>query len=615
MCGIAGIISLNSNLVQQNQLNLMLDSIAHRGPDGHDTWINKVGNVGFGHRRLSIIDLSISASQPMHYLSRYTIVFNGEIYNYVELRNELIQLGYVLNNHSDTEVLLALYDLKKEKCLNDLDGMFAFVIWDDVEKKLFFARDRFGEKPLYYSFHNGYLFFASEMKALWAAGVPRTVNFEMLHLYFVNGNLHNPYDISATFFQGIKKFPSANFAYLNFTNATIRTEKYWSLNNVSKVTNITEQEASQQFFELLELSVKRRLRSDVPVGSSLSGGLDSSSIVSMINYLKKDSGLKQLTFSARFPGYAKDEGEYMQMVIDSTNVTPYFTYPNENGFIDSFEKIMYHQEEPFTSSSIFAQFEVMKLAKENNVTVLLDGQGADEMLGGYHYYYPTYFNELRLNGLNGKLNSEWNFYKDNIQGEMPFLAEWKNYFRNRMPFVKDLVNNAKSLILTNQHIFIEGKKNSFKYSFSKNDLNKHLIDDLTNGNLENLLRYSDRNSMANSREVRLPYLFHELCEFLISLPSDYKIRNGWTKWIQREALKNLMPQKITWRTDKIGYEPPQKKWMENSRFVDLVHESKRKLYENKVISAKAYNKRIQSIEANSRKNHNWEYLMSGNLFN
>lgn len=615
MCGIAGIISLNSNPVQQVQLNLMLDSIAHRGPDGHDIWINMVGNVGLGHRRLSIIDLSNSASQPMHYLSRYTIVFNGEIYNYVEIRNDLIKLGYVLNNHSDTEVLLALYDLKKEKCLNDLDGMFAFVIWDNVEKTLFFARDRFGEKPLYYSFYNGFLYFASEMKALWAGGVPRTVNFEMLNLYLVNGNLHNPNDISATFFEGIKKFPSANFAYLNFTNATINTEKYWSLNNVSKVTNITDQDASHQFFELFELSVKRRLRSDVPVGSSLSGGLDSSSIVSMINYLKKDSGLKQLTFSARFPGYAKDEGEYMQMVINSTNVTPYFTYPNENGFIDSFEKIMYHQEEPFTSSSIFAQFEVMKLAKDNNVTVLLDGQGADEMLGGYHYYYPTYFNELKLNGLNGKLNLEWKLYKENIQGEMPLLAEWKNYFRNRMPFVKDLVNNAKSLILTNQHILFQGKKNNFNYTFSKSDLNKHLIDDLTNGNLENLLRYSDRNSMANSREVRLPYLFHELCEFIISLPSDYKIRNGWTKWIQRESLKNLMPQKITWRTDKIGYEPPQKKWMENSRFVELVHENKRKLYENKVITNKAYNQSIKSTEANSRNNYNWAYLMSGSLFN
>jgi asparagine synthase (glutamine-hydrolysing) len=615
MCGIAGIISLNSNPVQQVQLNLMLDIIAHRGPDGHDIWINMIGNVGLGHRRLSIIDLSNSASQPMHYLSRYTIVFNGEIYNYVELRNDLINLGYVLNNHSDTEVLLALYHFKKDKCLNDLDGMFAFVIWDDLEKKLFFARDRFGEKPLYYSFHNGYLYFASEMKALWAAGVPKSVNFEMLNQYFLNGLLHNPENKLETFYQNINKFPSSNYAYFDFYTKSFNTKKYWTLTNISYINKISEQEACEHFFHLFETSVKRRLRSDVPVGSSLSGGLDSSSIVCMINDLNKDIGLKQLTFSARFPGYNKDEGEYMQMVIDSTNVTPYFTYPNENGFLDSFEKIMYHQEEPFGSSSIFAQFEVMRLAKEKNVTVLLDGQGADEMLAGYHYYYPTYFNELKANRSYAKLNSEWKAYKHNIQGEMPLFAEWKNYIRNRMPLVKDFVNNTKSVIQISQKMFTHGKSPKFKYESSMNDLNTHLMNDLTNGNLENLLRYSDRNSMANSREVRLPYLFHELCEFIISLPADYKIRNGWTKWIQRKSLEKLMPQKITWRKDKIGYEPPQKKWMQDSRLVELIHESKRKLHENKVITNKAFNQQIKSIDANSRDNHNWEYLMGGNLFN
>jgi asparagine synthase (glutamine-hydrolysing) len=335
----------------------------------------------------------------------------------------------------------------------------------------------------------------------------------------------------------------------------------------------------------------------------------------MINDLNKDIGLKQLTFSARFPGYNKDEGEYMQMVIDSTNVTPYFTYPNENGFLDSFEKIMYHQEEPFGSSSIFAQFEVMRLAKEKNVTVLLDGQGADEMLAGYHYYYPTYFNELKANRSYAKLNSEWKAYKYNIQGEMPLFAEWKNYIRNRMPLVKDFVNNTKSVIQISQKMFTHFKSPKFKYESSMNDLNAHLMNDLTNGNLENLLRYSDRNSMANSREVRLPYLFHELCEFIISLPADYKIRNGWTKWIQRKSLEKLMPQKITWRKDKIGYEPPQKKWMQDNRLVELIHESKRKLHENKVITNKAFNQQIKSIDANSRDNHNWEYLMGGNLFN
>lgn len=622
MCGIAGIISLNQSKVGIDELKKMTNAIKHRGPDGDGHWTSDSGIVGLGHRRLSIIDLSHEADQPMHFNERYTIVFNGEIYNYIEIRERLKSKGYVFKTQSDTEVLMALYDEKKEKCLDELDGMFAFVIWDSFEKRIFAARDRFGEKPFYYAIHGGRLYFASEMKALWTAGVPRDVDNEMMYNFIQYSLIHHLIDNSRTFFKGIFKLKAAHYFFLDSSQNIVSVDpiRYWIIPEKPTILNISDEEALEQFRSLLFTSIKRRLRSDVPVGSSLSGGLDSSSIVCIINEINKSNKISQNTFSACFPGFEKDETKFIEMIVNNTNVKPHYVYPAQADFLENFETLIHHQEEPFGSGSIYAQFTVMKSAKENNVTVLLDGQGADEMLGGYHYYYNTYYRELESSKISGSDTIE---NLTTISGVNHNTSAAKRALRNAivtyLPFVHKPI---RALI----HWYNSPKSESFNQDFYNTfahidkgfpdhmSLYDHLRYDLSFGNLENLLRFADRNSMANSREVRLPYLSHELCEFLMQLPSNFKIRNGWTKWIQRSSLESLMPTEITWRKDKIGYEPPQKAWMDDPYFKEMIISSKKELYRQGIITKAEANKPPQSNSAHTRGDNSWNFMMAGRLF-
>jgi asparagine synthase (glutamine-hydrolysing) len=283
MCGIAGIVNPGGG-VSTVLLKQVTDAVAHRGPDGEGFWVNSDGTVGFGHRRLAIIDLSDDGRQPLHCMDgRYTLTFNGEIYNYIEIRSDLEAKGYSFKSSSDTEVLLALYHDKQEECLGDLDGMFAFAIWDAKEEKLFCARDRFGEKPFYYAVHEGGLYFASEMKALWAAGVPRSIDHRLVFNYLEHGATFDPDDGSATFFCGIQKLPASHFFVVTPERPVPEPVRYWDLDYTRINSAINEDSAVEKVRELVVRSVERRLRSDVRVGSSLSGGLDSSVVVYVID--------------------------------------------------------------------------------------------------------------------------------------------------------------------------------------------------------------------------------------------------------------------------------------------------------------------------------------------
>ena len=281
MCGIAGIISPNPVNVSKQRLQTMTDTIQHRGPEGDGFWINETGNVGLGHRRLSIIDLSTAGSQPMHYLNRYSITYNGEIYNYVELKTTLENKGYSFISHCDTEVVLAAYACYGKQCLQYFDGMFAFALWDQDEQTLFCARDRFGEKPFYYFYNDEQFLFASEMKALWAIGIEKKMRQSMLLSYLTLGLTTNSTNQFETFYDGVNSLPAGNFLQVNITGKRgtndhkINVESYWDLDKESKIS-INEKQATEQFLHLLQTSVKRRLRSDVAIGTSLSGGLDSS---------------------------------------------------------------------------------------------------------------------------------------------------------------------------------------------------------------------------------------------------------------------------------------------------------------------------------------------------
>ena len=303
MCGIAGIISPDPSDIRAETLQAMADALAHRGPDGEACWINISGNAGFAHRRLAVIDPGIASAQPMHYLERYTIVFNGEIYNYIELRNDLVQKRYVFRTSSDTEVILAMYDRHKEKCVTYFDGMFSFAIWDEQEQTLFCARDRFGEKPFYYRHHqqSGAFYFGSEMKALYAAGIGRGVNHGFLLRFLAYGYTSDPAHPHQTFDGTIQKLPAAHYCIFAAATNQLSVIRYWQIDKNYRVS-ITDEDAISRFSELLEASVRIRLRSDVSLGTSLSGGLDSSSIASMIS--KARSG-RFKTFTAAFPDLKK----------------------------------------------------------------------------------------------------------------------------------------------------------------------------------------------------------------------------------------------------------------------------------------------------------------------
>lgn len=603
MCGIAGIISY-TNSVNLNEVKSMTDVIAHRGPDGEGKWLNHSKTVGLGHRRLSILDLSEKGKQPMHYKNgRYTITFNGEVYNYVELRKTLELKGYLFESDTDTEVLLALYDLKKEKCLEDLDGMFSFAIWDEKTEELFCARDRFGEKPFYYNINDDKIIFASEMKALFKAGVSQKKRLDRYYQYLMYNINEDPTDRTSTFYEDINQLKPSHYFIIAKDKKPVQ-KKYWDI-DLSHQIDISFTEAQVKFKELFEDSIKKRLRSDVPVGSSLSGGLDSSSIVLLIDQLKKEQQI-QKTFSARFKNFDKDEGEYMNYVIEKSSVDPHFVFPTAKSALSNFKTIMYHQEEPITSLSIAAQFEVMKLAKKNNVTVLQDGQGADEILAGYQGYYDAYFLELYRNNKKKYKEELKAFNKvrslEHSNPSLEFRWQSTHYSSKKATseFLKKLKKPTSDYFLgINPEIVNLYKKNKNPLDRAPN-LKQRLYDSLFKRGLSELLRYSDRNSMANSVEVRLPFLSHKLVEFLFSLPNEYLLQSGWTKYILRKSLEDTLPPQITWRKDKIGYAIPQKEWEADPSFKTIINNSIETLKKERVISVK-----------NSKLN--WQYLMLGSI--
>ena len=618
MCGIAGILLQAANTMAPVHLKKMTDAIAHRGPDGEGSWSNKKNTVHLGHRRLSIIDLSSNAAQPMTIGGRYHIVHNGEIYNYIEIRSFLQNKGYSFSSQSDTEVIVAAYDYWKEKCLQQFDGMFAFAIWDEKEEKLFAARDRFGEKPFYYFEDEGNFIFASEMKALWAIGIEKNVDNKMLLNYLTLGHVQNCTDKEETFFNYIYSLPPAHYLVYHPTlNELSKITRYWSINKELKV-DISLNDAIEKFTELFNKSITRRLRSDVSLGTSLSGGLDSSSIAYAINKLAKEKQEPLQTFSATWPGFENDESRYIDAVCKSLNIQNYQVQPSVDDLINDFQNLCYHQEEPFQSSGVFAQYKVFELAKLQQVKVLLDGQGADETLAGYPRYIHWYLQEVLSRHKLGGAQAERKAFRKNDQ-----LFRWdvKNIVAAFMP----------------SHAAMQLEKNEYKKTISHPDIStdflsllKHQewvgihkpivtkLNDILHFNttemgLEELLRFADRNSMAHGREVRLPFLNHELVEFIFSLPSQLKMHHGWTKFLLRKTMDKKLPDEIVWRKLKVGFEPPQKNWMQEPALQEYIREAKRKLANAGIITKNAVDKKIDILSTHDDKNYDWRYLCAAQV--
>ncbi|MFT3825935.1 MAG: asparagine synthase (glutamine-hydrolyzing) [Chitinophagaceae bacterium] len=615
MCGIAGIIASDPVQVTVARLQNMTDALAHRGPNGFSTWISPSGNTGLAHRRLSIIDLSNAATQPMHYLQRYTIVHNGEIYNYTELKHQLQQKGYQFHSQSDTEVILAAYDCYKEQCLQYFDGMFAFCIWDEQQKKLFAARDRFGEKPFYYYSQKEQFIFSSEIKGLWAAGVAKKADDSMLLNYLTLGYTSAPADPSKTFYQHITALPAAHYLQLSFTGNqfSYQVKRYWDLNKTF-VSSINTATAEQEFRDLFFTSVQRRLRSDVPLGTSLSGGLDSSSVVAAIKQLQPGNQLK--TFSAVFPGFEKDESIHIKRVSQFFGVENQTIAPTAEGFLHDLDRLLYYHDEPISSMSVYAQYKVFELVSQHNVTVMLDGQGADELLGGYTKHIHWRLQELLLKQGNKAVQQQVSLLRKH---HIPVQWGWKNYLAALLPAftAKQLKQKAVRQISSDPFVTTAFKqahldKNAV-YKPAVHSLNDILYADSCLFGLPELLRNADRNSMAHGKEVRLPFLSHELAQFIFTLPAELKIHEGYSKRLLRMSMKELLPPEITWRTDKIGFEPPQQQWLQQPLVQDRIHEAGKRLVNLQILEPAVLDKTKQPTKDPLAADYNWRHLVAGSM--
>lgn len=611
MCGIAGYFSFAPQ--SANIVGAMTDIIRHRGPDdegfvlfqelsamprvcgGQDTpdeaycanivYAPKehLGGLGdysvalaLGHRRLSIVDLSPLGHQPMSSADgRYWIVFNGEVYNHTELRIELEKLGCRFVSHSDTEVIIAAYREWGKECLLRFNGMFAFLIYDREQRTLFVARDRFGVKPLYYRVSEDGIAFASEIKQFtvlsdWDARMNGQRVYD-----FLNWGITDHTD--ETMFAGVFQVRGGEALELNLCNLLLdrggaaggRLPTYCWYQLSSEPFNGSMKGAAEEFRDRFIDAVRIHLRADVPVGSCLSGGLDSSSIVCAMNSILQQQGAHALqkTFSACADVKRFDEREFIDEVVRHTGVEGHYVYPELENLFSTCEAIIWHQDEPFGSTSIYAQWEVFKLAAQNGVKVMLDGQGADEQLAGYHSYFGPRLARLFKSG-------RWySFYKEilAIRAVHGYPVRWaiQQSLNNLLPEVlrqplRKLAGKTTAVIPSWLNMKKLGAKagDPFRMHSSKiGSVEELSYSQLTSSNLQMLLHWEDRDSMAHSIESRVPFLDYRLVEFVLGLPEEFKISNGVTKRVLRDGMQGVLPETVRNRMDKLGFVTPEEVWL------------------------------------------------------
>lgn len=574
MCGIAAVFS-QSKMPAEIIAN-MTDVIQHRGPDaeGREGFFD--GRLWLGHRRLSILDLSEAGKQPMSYKQgRYWITYNGEVFNYVELKQELEVKGYCFNTGTDTEVIMAAYDCWGKECLHKFNGMWAFVILDTIEQKIFAARDRFGVKPIYYwQSPQGLLAFASEIKQFTVLpGWMPKVNGQRAYDFLKWGITDHTRE---TLFKDVYQIGAGEAVECGISELvkSMPVYKWYNLRARDFIGDF--EEAAEAFRDIFTQSVGLRLRSDVEVASCLSGGLDSSSIVCVVNDILKENGKDELqkTVSAGAAVSRFDESKYIDEVLKKRNIRGYYVYPEFETLFNAMDDIVWHQDEPFGSTSIYAQWRVFEKAAEEKLTVMLDGQGADEQLAGYHAFFAPHFAGLfrRLQWLD--LIQEINCSK-RLHGYGLMFA-MKGIIKELMPesavnFLRNIYsgNDASPAWLdmgrlqakpVNPNLYTGAKASSVKeLSYSQ----------LTASNLQMLLHYEDRDSMAHSVESRLPFLDYRLVEFVMGLPDEYKLSRGITKRVLRESMNGVLPEMVRMRMSKLGFATPEEVWMkENSHIFE-----------------------------------------------
>jgi asparagine synthase (glutamine-hydrolysing) len=569
MCGIAGI--LDPDGFDPQILVAMTHLIAYRGPSGFGFAYSNGGEscpvetihdqdrlprcsrpaIGLGNRRLAILDVSPAGNQPMSVENgAYSITYNGEIYNYPEVRAELEVCGHRFRTGTDTEVILRAYQQWGRECLRRFNGMWSFALWDRAKQLLFCARDRFGVKPFYYALIGSRFYFASEIKQiLQASCLPRVANPECVHDFLEWGLLDSS---DSTFFTGIRQLPPAHHLQLNLSNPRAPViARYWELCAAPEL-EISTEEAVEEFRMRFKSAVKLRLRSDVPVGVCLSGGLDSSAIACQVKEISP--GFQFHTFSACFEEKSLDERDYVSAAVSAIGSVEHLTFPQAEAFWSRIRQIAYHQDEPMLSTGTFPQWCVMEQARKSGIQVILGGQGGDETLCGYRKYRYFYL---------------WHLLRS---GDPKFLREAFLSARNGTAFHWATGSAVRYLPRACQRPFSLIERLAmpeFRRSFSdarprlgsSSSIGERQKTDLTFSSIPTLLHHEDRISMAHSVESRLPFLDYELAEFVVRCPVSVKLRDGWSKWLLRSALVGTLPEKIRLRKTKLGFDTPDAEWV------------------------------------------------------
>ena len=591
MCGIAGLLSTTSAL-EAKLIAQMTSSLRHRGPDdegylavdtsaptlpvysliGPDSAIHAGASIQdygrqfslyLGHRRLSILDLSSLGHQPMSYGDDLWIIFNGEIYNYVELRNELKSQGFEFKTGTDTEVILAAYVHWGENCVRHFNGDWAFCIFDRKTQRLFLSRDRYGIKPLYFFQKNGVFAFASEIKSLLTLPfIEGKLNLAKAFEYYV---LRCRDHTEQTLFEDIFQLAPGLNCVIDIQTGKTSLTRYYSVQfspNVGRYDHKKALSYADDVRDLLFDAIRLRLRADVPIGTCLSGGLDSSAIVAIAAKLLgiKHSGSALHTFTASFPGKREDERSFAELVVKHSNLTPHYVFPSAQGYKKTITSLLHHQDEPFGSPAVYSQWEVLRKASQK-VKVVLDGQGGDEIFGGYLHNKASFFANLLMTGKVTDFASELWFtmlHSGSISQilqtfkPLPFFllnSKFKNHLYSRLygkqfaEFRADFGRTPESGLEYIEKLF-NHRSNELLWTY------------MTSSSLPHLLKAEDRNSMAFSIEARVPFTDYRLVDYVFGLPVTYKFHHGWTKWLLRLAVKDLLPPAVTWRKDKLGFATP-----------------------------------------------------------
>lgn len=567
MCGIAGIISGKAN---KEEVQQMLKLQQHRGPDHTGNYVDS-GYCALGHNRLSIIDLSTKANQPFADNSdRYHLTFNGEIYNYKELKQEL-KAQYHFKTESDTEVLIAAYVVWGKSCLNKLNGMFAFAIWDSREKKLFAARDRFGVKPFFYSEVNQEFYFSSEIKVIRSLLKKNQANEQVWVNYFVYGSYGMP---SETFYTDIFQLPGGHF--LEYQEGNLKLNKWYNFeNSLESYSHILPfEEAKKSYFEILSDSISLRFRADVPIGFNISGGVDSSLLLALVNRLHDNKHIQAYTFYTGNENY--DELAWVEKMIETTQNPLKKVKIQPIDVIENAQFLSDIQDEPYAGLPTLAYATLFEAAKKDGIKVLLDGQGMDEQWAGYDYY-QTSGNSATIQGA-GKVNP---FRRNVLKKDFSELAEKPVY---PTPFNNDLQN--------------------LQYR------------DLFYTKIPRALRFNDRISMAYSTELREPFLDYRMVEFAFSQPKEYKISNEVQKFLIRKILKEIAPKDLSY-APKRPLQTPQREWLGNE-LKDFTEENLEKLRYSKAsdwFNFEEIQKEWKNYQAGDNQSsfHIWQWINTGLL--